>query len=123
VNGSHVAIAGGVHIAALGGIWMMAVLGFAGLSLRSDAVGLNPHLPTGWQSLAFSVQWRGRRLAIRIDQRKHLLEATLEAGEPMAIVVAGERHELRTGHVLRTSIDTPPSLRASRSPRGQPVEA
>ncbi len=120
---THVAIAGGVHIAALGGIWMMAVLGFAGLSLQGDAVGLNPQLPAGWHSLGFRVQWRGRRLAIRIDQRKHLLEATLEAGEPMAVIIGGRRHELHSGQVLRTSTAAPTRLRASRSPRGQPVEA
>ena len=33
---THAAIDGGVHIAALGGIWMLAVFGFAGLSLQSD---------------------------------------------------------------------------------------
>ena len=68
---THVAIDGGVHIAALGGIWMMAVFGFAGLSLRSDGVAIDPQLPADWSSLGFSFQWRGRRLKIRIDQAKH----------------------------------------------------
>ena len=45
--------AGGVHIAALGGLWQAAVFGFAGLSLRADALGLNPRLPPAWQSLGF----------------------------------------------------------------------
>ena len=36
---------GGVHIAALGGVWMMAVLGFAGLSLRPDGIAIDPQLP------------------------------------------------------------------------------
>ena len=65
---THVAIAGGVHIAALGGVWMMAVLGFAGLSLQSDAIGLSPQLPAEWRRVGFRIQWRGRRLAIRIDE-------------------------------------------------------
>ncbi len=52
--------AGGVHIAALGGLWQSAVFGFAGLSLRKAALGLDPHLPPGWQSLGFRVHWRGR---------------------------------------------------------------
>ena len=51
---THVAIDGGVHIAALGGTWMTAVLGFAGLSLRPNGIALDPHLPSGWQSLCFS---------------------------------------------------------------------
>ena len=59
---THVAIDGGVHIAALGGIWQTAVLGFAGLSLHSDGIALDPQLPAGWRSLGFGVQWRGRHL-------------------------------------------------------------
>ena len=39
--------AGGVHIAGLGGLWQAAVFGFGGLSLRADALGLDPHLPPG----------------------------------------------------------------------------
>ena len=50
---THVAIDGGVHIAALGGIWMTAVFGFAGLSLRSDGMAIDPQLPAGWRSLGF----------------------------------------------------------------------
>jgi trehalose/maltose hydrolase-like predicted phosphorylase len=43
--------AGGVHMAALGGLWQAAVLGFAGLGLREDGLGLDPHLPAGWPAL------------------------------------------------------------------------
>jgi len=111
---THVAIAGGVHIAALGGIWMMAVLGFAGLSLQGDAVGVDPQLPSGWHSLGFRVQWRGRRLAIRIDGGERLLDVTLETGEPMAVIVGGGRHELRCGQALRTSTAAPTRLHGNR---------
>jgi len=86
--------AGGIHIAALGGIWMLAVLGFAGLSLRSDGVSINPHLPTGWDSVGFSFQWRGRHVKIGIDQTERLLIATLEAGEPMILFVGGKPNHL-----------------------------
>jgi len=91
---THVTIAGGLHIAALGGVWQLAVLGFAGLSLQSDSIALDPKLPPSWQSLGFGVTWRGRHLKLTIDQTKRLLEATLEAGEPMTIVLSGKRHEL-----------------------------
>ena len=94
---THVAIDGGVHIAALGGVWLMAVFGFAGLSLRNDGVAIDPQLPAGWSSLGFGLQWRGRRLKMRIDQAKQCLEATLEKGEPMTLVVSGTSHELRRG--------------------------
>ena len=101
---THAAIDGGVHIAALGGIWLMAVFGFAGLSLQSDGLAIDPQLPADWRSLGFGVQWRGRHLKIRIDQAKQRVEATLEAGEPMTLVVSGEPHELRRDQALRVDI-------------------
>jgi trehalose/maltose hydrolase-like predicted phosphorylase len=100
---THVAIDGGIHIAALGGIWLTAVLGFAGLSLTGDGPALDPRLPPNWQSLGFAVQWRGRRLRIKIFQGGQLVEATLEAGEPVQLVVCGQPHELRRDRTLRVS--------------------
>ena len=101
---THVAIAGGVHIAALGGIWLTAVFGFAGLSLRSDGIAVDPQLPASWRSLGFGVQWRSRRLKIRIDQAEQFLEATLEAGDPMTLVVNGEPHALCRDQALRVFV-------------------
>ena len=95
LSDSHVAIAGGIHIAALGGLWQMAVFGFAGLSLRGDGIAFDPKLPASWRSLKFGLQWRGRSLRIRINQAEQSLEATLEGGEPMTLVVSGVSHALR----------------------------
>jgi trehalose/maltose hydrolase-like predicted phosphorylase len=94
LSAARVGSAGGIHIAALGGIWMLSVLGFAGLSLRGDGVSIDPHLPTGWDSVAFSFQWRGRRVKISIDQAERSLIATLEAGEPMTLFVGGKPNPL-----------------------------
>jgi trehalose/maltose hydrolase-like predicted phosphorylase len=102
---SHAAIDGGVHIAALGGVWLTAVLGFVGLSLRTDGIALDPQLPPGWHRLSFDLQWRGRRLRIKIGQRDQLVEAMLEAGEPMTLVVSGQVHELRRDRTLRVSAE------------------
>ena len=100
---THAAIDGGVHIAALGGIWQMAAFGFAGLTLRGDGLELNPRLPAGWRSMDFQVQWRGRRVRIRIVSGEQLVEVTLEAGDPMNLVVGGAAHELRRDRPLRIS--------------------
>jgi trehalose/maltose hydrolase-like predicted phosphorylase len=101
---THAAIAGGVHIAALGGIWLTAVFGFAGLSLRSDGIAVDPRLPANWRSLRFSVEWRSRRLKIRINQTEQILEATLHAGDPMTLAVYGEPHALCRDQSLRVFI-------------------
>ena len=86
--------AGGIHIASMGALWQAAVFGFAGLTLLDDGLEFDPHIPEVWNSIAFRVQWRGRRLRVRLDQRS--LEATLESGEPMTLFVAGDRHPLET---------------------------
>jgi trehalose/maltose hydrolase-like predicted phosphorylase len=101
LSDGHAGIDGGVHIAALGGNWMVAVLGFAGLSLQTGGISLDPKLPATWRSLAFAVQWRGRSLEIKIDQDKQCLEATLEDGEPMTLTISGEPYELRQGKTLQ----------------------
>ena len=98
---THVAIDGGVHIAALGGIWLTAVFGFAGVSLLSGGLAVDPRLPANWRSLSFGLQWRGRCLRIKIEQTEQILEATLEAGEPMTLVVSGEPYELHRDRTLR----------------------
>ena len=58
--------AGGIRIAGLGGLWQAIVLGFAGLGLKGDMLGIDPRLPPQWRSLSFRVCWRGRSVAIRI---------------------------------------------------------
>ncbi len=86
---TQAADAGGVHIAALSGLWLMTVFGFAGLSLHEGGIGLRPRLPPGWDRLAFPLQWRGRHLRISINAVKQRLDVTLQAGEPMTVVVRG----------------------------------
>jgi trehalose/maltose hydrolase-like predicted phosphorylase len=102
---------GGIHIAALGGIWMLAVFGLAGLSLRDEGIAIDPHLPAGWDSMAFRFKWRGRSLKVRIDQRQHTIEAILEAGEPMTLIVGGEPNQLCSA----ASVSVPMQIQASHN--------
>ena len=104
--------AGGVHIATLGGLWQVAVFGFAGLSLLDDAIAFDPRLPASWKSLGFRVQWRGRRLKFRIEQEGNLLSATLEAGDPLKLIVTGDAHELTGGPTLQILMKNTATTRA-----------
>ena len=105
----YVGTDGGIHIAALGGLWMLAVFGFAGLSLRDEVVAIDPHLPAGWDSMAFRVQWRSRSLKVGIDQRQHRIEAALEADEPMTLIVGGEPNQLSSTASISLSMERPTS--------------
>jgi len=94
--------AGGIRIAGLGGLWQAIVLGFAGLDLKSDMLGIDPWLPPHWRSLSFRVCWRGRSVAIRIAGKT--VQATLADGEGMDIRIAGTRGKLAPGAMLEVSI-------------------
>ncbi len=87
--------AGGVHIAALGGLWQAVVFGFCGLSLGGDKLALAPALPADWQSATLRVCWHGRRVKLRITGGGRDVEATLEAGEAMSLVVHGVERMLQ----------------------------
>ena len=94
------AIDGGIHIGAQGGMWMVAVLGFGGLSMTEGGLALDPHLPPGWGSLSFGVQWRGRSVGLRILQAERRIEAVLNSGDPMTLRIAGESHTLSGSQAL-----------------------
>jgi trehalose/maltose hydrolase-like predicted phosphorylase len=94
--------AGGIRIAGLGGLWQAIILGFAGLDLKSDMLGIDPRLPPHWRSLSFRVCWRGRSVAIRIAGKT--AQAMLVDGEGMEIRIAGTRGKLTPGVTLEASI-------------------
>jgi kojibiose phosphorylase/nigerose phosphorylase len=58
---------GGTHPAANGGAWMIAVQGFAGLSIRNGEITVSPHLPQQIQSLRFPITLRGKRIFVIVD--------------------------------------------------------
>ena len=90
--------AGGIRIAGLGGVWQAVVLGFAGLDLMGDVLGLDPRLPPHWRSLSFRVHWRGR--IVQVGIAGGVVRATLAAGEAMELRVAGNAHQLAPGATL-----------------------
>jgi trehalose/maltose hydrolase-like predicted phosphorylase len=93
--------AGGVRIAGLGALWQATILGFAGLDLRGDTLGIDPRLPPQWSRLSFRVFWRGRSLAISITG--NTAQATLEQGEPMEMRIGAATLHLTSGAMLQVA--------------------
>jgi trehalose/maltose hydrolase-like predicted phosphorylase len=94
--------AGGVHVAGLGALWQAVILGFAGLDLKGDMLGVDPKLPPQWRSLSFRVCWRGRSVAIRITDG--IVQATLVEGEGMDMRIAATKGKLAPGATLQVSV-------------------
>jgi kojibiose phosphorylase len=65
---------GGTHPAANGGAWMIAVLGFAGLSARNGMIDLRPHLPKEISKLRFPIELRGRRYTVTVTRETQSIE-------------------------------------------------
>ncbi|RDD30522.1 kojibiose phosphorylase [Prosthecochloris sp. ZM] len=63
----------GIHAAAVGGAWQTVVMGFGGLTLKSDRIVLNPWLPGSWRRLVFRVQWRERIIELDISHEQTLI--------------------------------------------------
>jgi trehalose/maltose hydrolase-like predicted phosphorylase len=95
--------AGGVRIACLGAMWQAVILGFAGLDMMGDALGIDPKLPTDWRSLSFRVAWRGRSVAIRIAG--NTVQATLLEGEAMEMRIASVTRRLTPGATVQVLVE------------------
>ena len=91
-------VSDGVHIAAAAGSWMAIVNGFGGVRDYDGRLSLDPHLPSTWQSLEFSLRFRDRQLRIRLshDEERY----TLEEGPALNIRVRDDRHVLTSGEPL-----------------------
>jgi len=65
---AHGGAAEGIHIANAAASWMMAVLGFAGLStaMETDVLTLRPRLPRRWSRLKFPLVWRETPMSVDI---------------------------------------------------------
>lgn len=61
---------GGTHPAANGGAWMAAVLGFGGLSLGEQGLGVAPRLPKAGKALQYRVAYQGQHLSVRVQGRR-----------------------------------------------------
>ena len=91
-------VSDGVHIAAAAGNWMAIVNGFGGVRDYDGKLSLDPHLPSTWQSLEFSLRFRDRQLRVRLshDEERY----TLEEGHTLNIRVRDDRHVLTPGEPL-----------------------
>jgi trehalose/maltose hydrolase-like predicted phosphorylase len=94
--------AGGVRIAGLGALWQAVILGFAGLDLKGDLLGVDPRLPPQWRSMSFRVCWRGRSVAIRITDG--IVRATLVEGEGMVMRIGAATRTLAPGATLQVPV-------------------
>ncbi|POR02041.1 glycoside hydrolase [Alkalispirochaeta sphaeroplastigenens] len=90
---------GGIHTAACGVAWQIVVSGFAGMYLTRSGFGFDPHLPSGWETLAFTLKRWGDSLEVTLHQRAMTVRArednsreiTLEVGSSEVALPPGQQ--------------------------------
>jgi kojibiose phosphorylase len=80
----------GVHIATMGGLWQAAVFGFGGVQPERAGVRIDPHLPGGWDRLAFPVRWRGTLIDVEVTSTT----LCLRLDGPAAVAVGRGSHSM-----------------------------
>jgi alpha,alpha-trehalose phosphorylase len=85
----------GVHIAAMAGSWISVVYGFAGMRETVAGLSFSPSLPPSWTRLAFSLAYRGSRLAC--EYRHGRSRYSLMEGPPVDILHEGRPYRVVPG--------------------------
>ncbi len=95
----------GLHMATMGGLWQAAVMGFAGLQRRREALLIDPHLPPDWKRVRVPLWFRGARAEFDLHRTKHAdhVGITVERAA-LTVLLDGEERSLPPGkHLLRRS--------------------
>ncbi|GCF95070.1 maltose phosphorylase [Enterococcus florum] len=83
----------GLHITSMTGSWLAIVQGFAQMKTFNEQLSFAPFLPKAWKSYAFHINYRGRLLAITVDETNVVF--TLKAGDALELFVYGETVQLK----------------------------
>lgn len=88
----------GVHIASAAGVWSSLVFGFGGVRDFEGRLSFDPRLPRLWGELAFSLQFCGRQLRVRLthEEERYLVEE----GEPLEVTIQHDPYLLIPGKPL-----------------------
>lgn len=93
----------GIHAASVGGSWQTVIHGFAGLTLKSDRIVLNPWLPRKWERIVFRVLWRERLVSLDITHSEVSIRIDAATDMTLPCTLYGLTSRIRTNepHTLR----------------------
>jgi alpha,alpha-trehalose phosphorylase len=95
----------GVHIASAAGGWMGLVFGFGGVRDYDGNLTIDPRLPKRFRSLGFSLRFHDRQVRVALDHEHE--RYSLTEGEPLEVVIRGQRHTLTIDSPLELDAATP----------------
>ncbi len=93
----------GVHVASAGGVWNSLVYGFGGMRDHNGTLTFDPRLPAGWPKLEFRIALHGSRIEIQLTAGEICFR--LRDGQPVEVVVRGERRTVTVGETTVVELD------------------
>jgi trehalose/maltose hydrolase-like predicted phosphorylase len=101
----------GVHLGAMAGSVDLLQRCFAGLETRADALWFNPHWPSRFGALEFTVEYRGLTLEVRVSGREVRVAAAPGPGTPVRVGCGDDVRPLCPGETVRfTALPSAPAL-------------
>ena len=62
---------GGTHPASEGGAWIVAVNGFAGISIKNGTLTCQPKLPKNWKAMHFKLMFKNKLYEVQINEKNY----------------------------------------------------
>ncbi|MDU5337132.1 glycoside hydrolase family 65 protein [Enterococcus sp.] len=82
----------GLHITSMTGSWLAIVQGFAQMKTQSGTLSFAPVMPKEWDHYSFHINYRGRLLAVSVDQKE--VQIDLKDGPTLAMMLYGKEISL-----------------------------
>jgi maltose phosphorylase len=83
----------GCHITSMAGTWLSVVEGFGGMRVMDNQLHFNPLLPKLWDSLIFTVHFRGSLVTVTITKQN--IAITVKGEGVLLININGMRHSVQ----------------------------
>ena len=65
---------GGTHPASEGGAWIVAINGFAGISIKDGTLVCEPNMPKHWNRMSFKLRFMDKIYKVTIDKNSGRIE-------------------------------------------------
>lgn len=59
----------GIHMAGLAGTWKVVIEGFGGVRTVKGQLHIQPHIPSTWNSLKYSIVWQGSKIDVSVTHK------------------------------------------------------
>ena len=82
----------GIHAACMAGSWMAVINGFGGMRVYNGKLHFAPYLPDGWKGYQFTINFKGRKLEIRVNVEQ--VRYTLIKGDDLEFYHLGDKIEV-----------------------------